>query len=77
VTSTDTLTLQREMDAIHSATGVTIWEVQGKSRLRTIVQARHALMRRLRQLGWSYPAIGAATGRHHSTVIYCLRVSPS
>jgi len=35
--------------------------------------AREALYRHLRELGWSYPRIGALVGRDHSTILTACR----
>ena len=35
--------------------------------------ARYRLYQELRMLGWSYPRIGAAVGRDHTTILMVLR----
>jgi len=44
-------------------------------RSSAVMGARKAVYAALRQLGWSYPAIGRAVGRDHSTVIQVLQGS--
>lgn len=53
--------------------GVTAADIRGRGRQAHIARARHAVWRELRRLGWSYPAIGAAFQRDHSTVMQVLR----
>ena len=42
-------------------------------RYRSIATARHAVMRRLRERGLSYPEIGWLMGRDHTTVLAACR----
>lgn len=53
--------------------GVSVEDIGGARRLAHIVEARHALWRRLRAQGWSLLAIAAAAGRDHTTVLQALR----
>lgn len=55
--------------------GVTVSEIKGKSRYRTIADARHSMVQITRQeLGYSMNQIGICINRHHSTIINSLRV---
>lgn len=47
---------------------VTADEILGRGRARDVTAARFQVYWVLRQSGWSYPAIGRALGRDHSTV---------
>lgn len=46
------------------------------SRRSPAPQARAALYRHLRDLGWSTPRIGALVGRDHTTIRHALRETP-
>lgn len=46
-------------------------------RRRTVAWVRQRACTRLRAMGFSYPAIGDAIGRDHSTVIFAIKASPS
>lgn len=46
-------------------------------RRRTVTWVRQRACRRLRLMGFSYPGIGSAIGRDHSTVINAANASPS
>lgn len=48
-------------------------DIFSPTRLPHVVAARTAVMRRLRDDGYSLMAIGRMMGRHHSTVIHALR----
>lgn len=53
---------------------VTIEQIQGESRLANIVRPRQMLMYAAREwLQWSYPQIGRALGRDHTTIMYAHR----
>jgi hypothetical protein len=51
-------------------TGVPRDQIRSRSRLGSASRARHEVWRRLREVGWSYPAIGAAFGVDHTSVMY-------
>jgi chromosomal replication initiation ATPase DnaA len=59
--------------AVH---GLRPLDVLGPSKEALLLPARREVWRVLRSWGWSYPAIGAATGRDHSTVMAALRATP-
>ena len=50
--------------------GVTAAEIKGRSRLGHVVAARQDVFLELREAGWSFPRIGMAMGRDHSTVMH-------
>ncbi len=53
--------------------GVTLGQLNGRSRHREIVRARQFAMYLCRGLGMSYPAIGRVFGgRHHTTVMWAV-----
>ncbi len=50
--------------------GVSTEQILGRSRVGTIVEARHVVMWALREvLGYSYPKIGRSLSRDHSTAL--------
>lgn len=53
--------------------GVHAHLILGRSRLKSIVRARHHLWAALLGAGYSYPEIGAALSMDHSTVMAGLR----
>ena len=57
--------------------GIGVDELLGSRRLRAIVCARYAAMRRIHRAypHKSYPEIGRIFGRHHATVMYALGAS--
>ena len=55
------------------ARGVPVELVMSRSRRRSAVRARQAVMRRLRADGFSTVQIGRWLGRDHSTVVHGLR----
>lgn len=48
-------------------------DILSASRTAPIVRARHECWRRLRERGWSYPAIARAFDRDHTTVLAGVR----
>lgn len=56
-----------------SARGLTVGVILGPSRLRPVVQARHAAIRALRRMGFSEICIGQFVRRDHSAVHYALK----
>lgn len=57
------------VDAVSIAYVVPREQILGRSRLTSIVAARHAVFVTLRETGLSYPEIGALLNRDHSTVM--------
>lgn len=43
--------------------------IKSDLRFAHIVKARRAVCVRLKELGWSYPAIGVVMGRDHTTIM--------
>jgi hypothetical protein len=50
------------------ALGVRWWELWGQCKAHVLVEARRRVARKLRARGYSYPAIGRAMHRTHSSV---------
>jgi chromosomal replication initiation ATPase DnaA len=71
--SRETLT---ERDLLELATScaieqhVTLTEMFSRSRLAPIVRARRSFFVALRDMGWSFPAIGRLVGMDHTTIIH-------
>ena len=53
--------------------GITPEEVVGGGSRRELVRARKEIAQECRTLGYSYPQIGAALKKHHSTIIYLVQ----
>lgn len=51
--------------------------VRGPRRLSELVRCRRAIALRLRQEGCSYPEIGRALGKHHTSILGLLGALPS
>jgi chromosomal replication initiation ATPase DnaA len=58
---------------VSRALGVVPEVVFAENRDRRSTMARAEVARRLRDLGWSYPRIGAVLGRHHTSVMYLVK----
>ncbi len=78
----ETLTTPREAIRLIIAeeaarAGVGVDDLLGKRRLRAIVVARYAAMRRIHSAypHKSFPEIGRIFGRHHATVMYAVGAS--
>ncbi len=54
--------------------GVPVSEILGRRRARRMVKPRQLAMAALRELGYSFPEIGGAFQRDHSTAQYACRV---
>lgn len=65
------------VDHVAEAHHVTRGDVLGRGRTKRVAQARHAVMRALRDMGMSYPEIGRLLGRDHTTVLAALRKAPA
>lgn len=52
---------------------IDIDRIKGKRRHAALVAARHGAMMALRSLAYSYPAIGDALNRDHTSVIHAER----
>lgn len=65
--------MQQIIKDVAAETGVSRDDLLGKSRLRTVVRARWIAMHRMRELGYSYPAIGRRLGKDHTTVLSGVR----
>lgn len=60
------------VDAMARERGLEPWRVRGRARQREYVRARIEIAKRLREEGCSFPEIGRALRRDHSTVMYYL-----
>ena len=49
--------------------GVLIEELVGRSHSRRLVEVRRAFAKTARECGYSFPTIGRALNRHHTTVM--------
>lgn len=58
---------------VASETGVSVAELKSPSRIKHIAHARFEAMRRIRELGFSYPQIGRILNRDHTTAINGVR----
>ena len=56
-----------------AATGVSVDDLLGRSRLRGITQARHLAMFMARETGAKYQVIARVFGRDHTTIIHGVR----
>ncbi|MEM7730508.1 MAG: helix-turn-helix domain-containing protein [Pseudomonadota bacterium] len=60
-------------DVLTRHPGVEARDILGPRRQRAIVIARQEVMHHLRERGWSFPWIGAALGRDHTSVVHGVR----
>ena len=52
--------------------GVSVWRVRSRSRDRKLVMVRRDIAHRLREAGHSFPAIGKALNRDHTSIMHLL-----
>jgi hypothetical protein len=70
----DEVSLMGILTDAETCTGVPIASILGRRQTGFIVRARDLVAYRLRaEMGWSYPAIGKALGRDHSSVLVAVR----
>jgi len=55
---------------ICKTTGLSLAELMGRCRKAHLVSARRIFAKKAQQMGFSYPQIGKAICRHHSSVIH-------
>ena len=67
--------LRRAISRAAEHHGVTVAEIKGRSRLGPAAAARQDVFLALREAGWSFPRIGRAMGRDHSTVMHGVAVA--
>ena len=68
----DPVVIQAVRDKVREASwrfGCEPWEIDGNGRARQISRARQWVMFEVRERGFSYPEIGKAMGRDHTTII--------
>ena len=56
-------------------TGLSPANITGRDKHRPVVRARQATMLRARLAGFSFPAIAAAFGTHHTSVMHAVRMA--
>lgn len=66
------LTSARVFESVAAKHGLTAEDILGRSRKLLVVEARRDVCLRLREQGWSYPAIGRAVNRDHATIMSLL-----
>lgn len=54
---------------------MTLEALMSKNNGRQVVDARRQIAVRARQVGYSYPAIAAALGKHHTTIMHLVRTA--
>jgi len=67
-------TVQRILDELAEATGVSVEDIRSKSRASNIVKLRQMAMTLARREGLSLPVIAACFGVDHSTVYHAEKV---
>lgn len=65
--------LRDTIDLTALSYGVRKSDILGTSRSRELVQARREIWKHLREQGWSYPRIGRAFNRDHTTILHGVR----
>ena len=66
-----------EMLSVSAANhGISVWRLCGKERGAFMVELRRRIARELRDAGFSYPDIGHAMNRDHSSIMSLLGASP-
>jgi chromosomal replication initiation ATPase DnaA len=61
------------LDSCSAAFGFTVHELAGPSHSRALVAARREFAREARRQGYSFPEIGRALGRHHTTIMHLVK----
>jgi chromosomal replication initiation ATPase DnaA len=67
--------LKEIMQRVCEETGVTILEMRAKDNRWRLVEARRKVAVRARQQAISYPKIGAALQKHHTTVMHLVETA--
>lgn len=57
--------------------GLTVAEMFSEGRAPPLPKARAAFYEHLRELGWSFPRIGALMGKDHTTILTAIRSGPA
>ena len=63
------------LECVSEETGIPIVEMLEKNNSAKVVNARRKVAILARERGYSYPQIGAALGKHHTTVIHLVKQS--
>lgn len=66
-------TVLRIVDAVSEATGIPAKHILSQKRTAPVARARQIVMYEARRAGLSYPQIGEALGRDHTSVIHGVR----
>jgi chromosomal replication initiation ATPase DnaA len=67
--------LKEIMQRVYEETGVTIIQMRAKDNRWRLVEARRKVAVRARQQAISYPKIGAALQKHHTTVMHLVETA--
>lgn len=69
-----TKTLLRELATeVSEVTGISVYAIFSKRRDKPTARARQTVMWKARKLGYSFPEIGKAFGKDHTTVLHAYR----
>lgn len=69
-----TVELEKIVEVVATGTGITRSQIMGRSRSAPVVRARHlAMWLAYRSLELSYPQVGQAFDRDHTTIIHAVR----
>ncbi len=63
------------LDVVAKRTGIPVPEIIGDSRQWEKVRARRLAAIGLRELKWSYPSIGRAFGRDHTSIVHLVKTA--
>lgn len=66
-------TVQKIFAHVEDHTGISTPEILGQSRHQDVHEARRLIAVAMRELDWSYPRIGRALDRDHSTVMTMMK----
>ena len=61
------------LESVAEQTGIVVTRIIGRENTQRVVEARRLVSIQARQLGYSYPRIGAALNKHHTTIIHLVR----
>ena len=67
--------LSRIIHQVSESTGVPMHKIIGKDNREIFVNARRIAVQAARQNGFSFPAIGLAMNRHHTSIVYLAKSS--
>jgi chromosomal replication initiation ATPase DnaA len=67
--------MKQIMQRVYDETGVTIFEMRAKDNRMRLVEARRKVAVLARQQSISYPRIGAALSKHHTTIMHLVETA--